>query len=351
MSCIRLEGVKNRFIRVDDFFVPEGDICAVVGPSGAGKTSMLRVIVGLASHEGRVMFDGEDIQHKKPHERRAGFVSQDLHLFPHLTIEGNLNLAMHSLKISRSKRLERIKELVELLRISHLSGRRPETFSGGEKQRAALARVLASSPRVLLLDEPFSKLDFRTARYLRQEFRTLQKRLGLTTIIVTHDILEAREMADSIWVMQDGELSSSIGSFTPENNYGENGNSFLEIPNVIDCKGCECLDNGLVQARWAGGMLLIPYEGESFTHFTIARRKILIGKEPPDGPPINRFEGRIGDVNIRDDGVIISINIDSSTLVTEVSCDSWSRMELTKGEKVHGYMRLRDLRGCRAKTA
>lgn len=346
MACIRLEGVKNRFVRVDDFFAPDGDICAVVGPSGAGKTSMLRIIAGLDPHEGRVLISDEEIHCKKPHERRAGFVSQDLHLFPHLTLEGNLYLAMHSLKIKRSKKLKRIAELIALLRLSHLSGRKPGNFSGGEKQRAALARVLASSPRVLLLDEPFSKLDFRTARYLRQEFRNLQKRLGITTIIVTHDIQEARDMADSIWVMQNGALASSIGSFTSENHHVEIDDSFLEVPNVIDCKGCECLDNGLVQTRWAGGMLLIPDEGESFTHFTVSRRKIVIGPEPPDGPPINRFKGTIGDMNIKDDGVIISINIDNSILVAEIPFDSWSSMGLSQGEMVHGYMSLRDLRGC-----
>lgn len=347
MACIRLDGVKNRFVRVDDFFVPDGDICAVVGPSGSGKTSMLRIIAGLDPCKGSVLVNDEELQYKKLHERRAGFVSQDLHLFPHLTIEGNLYLAMHVLKIKRSEKLERIIELTELLRISNLSGRKPETFSGGEKQRAALARVLASSPKVLLLDEPFSKLDFRTARYLRQEFRNLQKRLGLTTIIVTHDINEAREMADSIWVMKNGVLASSIESLTSDSNDVDKSNGFLEVPNVIDCERLEDFDNGLVQVRWAGGKLLVPYEGESFTCFTIGRRKILIGAEPPEGPPINRFTGAIGDVAVKDDGVLSSIHIDKTSLLVEVSYDSWNRMGLSQGQKVQGYMRLRDLRVCR----
>jgi ABC-type sugar transport system ATPase subunit len=346
VSCIKLEGVKNRFVRVDDFFAPEGDICAVVGPSGSGKTSMLRIIAGLASHEGCVLFDDEEIQHKKSHERMAGFVNQDLHLFPHLTLEGNLYLAMHSLRIKRSKKLERIIELKELLRISHLSGRRPDTFSGGEKQRAALARVLASSPKVLLLDEPFSKLDFRTARYLRQEFRNLQKRLGLTTIIVTHDIQEARDMADSIWVMQNGVLASSIRSFTSETPHTENGDSFLEMPNVIECETLECFDNGIVRVGWEGGDLLIPHEGEVFKRFTIGRRKILLGIEPPEGAPINRFTGTIEDMNVKDDGVLISVITGNDSLLVEMPYDSCTRMGLTQGKKVHGYMRLRDLMVC-----
>ncbi|MGD9160139.1 MAG: ATP-binding cassette domain-containing protein, partial [Desulfobacteraceae bacterium] len=313
----------------------DGDICAVVGPSGAGKTSMLRIIAGLDPHEGKVLINDQEIQQKRPYERSIGFVSQDLHLFPHLTLERNLLLAMHRSGMKRSLKSSRIRELLELLRIAHLAGRKPDTFSGGEKQRAALARVLASSPEVLLLDEPFSKLDFRTARYLRNEFRNLRKRLKLTTIIVTHDMKEATDMAETIWVMQNGSLTSSVSAFSKGDNGSGKGDTFLEIPNVIACKQLECLDNGLVQAKWAGGELLIPYEGESFTHFTVGRRKILIGTEPPEGPPINRFQGMIGDVNIKDDGVIISIKIDSSTLVAEIPCDSWNRTGLSQGEMVH----------------
>ena len=347
MARLRMEGIKSRFVRVDGFFCADAEICAVVGPSGAGKTSMLRIIAGLDKHEGSVIMDNEEIQHKKPYERRAGFVSQDLHLFPHLTLEGNLFLAMHSLRIKRSQKIDSIKELVKLLRISHLSGRRPDTFSGGEKQKAALARVLAARPAVLLLDEPFSKLDFRTARYLRQEFRNLQKKLGLTTIIVTHNIREAREMADSIWVMQNGILSSSVISFASEGNNADKNNSFLDVPNVIECKSIECFDNGLVQVEWEGGMLLIPYEGETFTRFTIGRRKVLIGADPPEGPSINRFTGMIGDVNVKDDGVLITVNTGDVNLLVEISSSSWNRTGLSRGKEVYGYMRLRDLRVCR----
>ena len=346
MSCIRLEGVINRFIRVDDFLAPEGDICAVVGPSGAGKTSMLRIIAGLASHEGRVLFDDEEIQYKKPHERRAGYVSQDLHLFPHLTLEGNLYLAMHSLKIKHPEKQENVIEITELLRISHLMSRKPDTFSGGEKQRAALARVLASSPRVLLLDEPFSKLDFRTARYLRQEFRNLQKRLGLTTIIVTHDIQEARDMADSIWVMKDGILASSIESIASENHHVNNGDTFLEMPNVIACKQIEESDIGIVQVKWAGGMLLMPDDGISFDHFIIGCRKIQVGAYPPKGPPVNRFVGSVCDVNVNDDGVLVTVKVNNTPLYVELAPDSWKSMGLTPGREIHGYMSLRDLKAC-----
>ena len=179
-------GVRNDFLQGIDLHVASGRSFAVVGPSGAGKTSLLRVIAGLAPHQGRIIVDGVEIKDCPPCRRAIGFVSQDLHLFPHLTLEGNLFLAMKPGGAGRAFRRRRAWELMDLLRITPLARRKPATFSGGEKQRAALARVLASDPKILLLDEPFSKLDFRTARYLRSEFAGLRRELGLTTVIVTH---------------------------------------------------------------------------------------------------------------------------------------------------------------------
>ena len=154
MADIRLIGVRNRFVRSGDFFVADGDTCAIVGPSGAGKTSLLRIIAGLDPHQGRILMGPTEIQTLAPHRRQIGFVSQDLHLFPHLSLEGNLDLAMHRSPLSRSQKQRQVEELLEMLRITHLRKRSPHTFSGGEKQRAALARVLASSPRLLLWMSP-----------------------------------------------------------------------------------------------------------------------------------------------------------------------------------------------------
>jgi ABC-type sugar transport system ATPase subunit len=175
VADLHLKAVSNPFIHNIDMHASDGEMLAVVGPSGAGKTSLLRVIAGLADHDGLVLIDQKNVSRTPPDRRSVGYVSQDLHLFPHLTLEGNLFLAMERLKWTKSRKRSRVTELIDLLRIGHLSGRKPATFSGGEKQRAALARVLASNPKILLLDEPFSKLDFRTARYLRSEFRDLQK--------------------------------------------------------------------------------------------------------------------------------------------------------------------------------
>ena len=346
MASIRLTGVRNRFVCPGEFYVEDGDICAVVGPSGAGKTSMLRIIAGLDRHEGKVLIDDQEIQDKEPHRRAIGFVSQDLHLFPHLTLEGNIYLGMKRSKMSRPVKLNHIRKLTDLLRISHLAGRKPDTFSGGEKQRTALARVLASSPRVLLLDEPFSKLDFRTARYLRKEFSNLRKQLKLTTIIVTHNMKEAAEMADTIWVMQNGSITSSVTALKTLCNGQCSPDSFLETPNVLPCEFCENCNNGLVKVKWEGGTLMIPDEGKTFSRFMVGRREIDISTGVPKGPPVNRFTGIIGDIGINNDWVLVSVKIGSAVIYVEISSEEFRDMKLEAGRKINGYIKLRNLKAC-----
>ena len=338
--------VGNRFVRSCDFFVADGDTCAIVGPSGAGKTSLLRIIAGLAPHEGRILMDQVEIQTLAPHRRQIGFVSQDLHLFPHLSLEDNLYLAMHRSHLSRSQKRRQAQELVEMLRITHLCGRKPDTFSGGEKQRAALARVLASSPRLLLLDEPFSKLDFRTARYLREEFKNLRKRIGLTTILVTHDMDEAGDLAKTLWVMRHGSLTAASSSVTPGEDNPHPAEHFLETPNVLNCQTVGVLKHGLIEAKWAGGVLLIPDEGAPFSHFTVGPGEIQIGIDPPQGPPINRFMGVVREVKNGDDAALITLDVNGVTVRVETSPGKWRCLGLSPGDKVHGFIRLRALRTC-----
>ncbi|MBN1847853.1 MAG: ATP-binding cassette domain-containing protein [Deltaproteobacteria bacterium] len=345
MAALEMIGVKNRFVCPGHFHVDDGDICAIVGPSGSGKTSLLRILVGLDAHEGRVLVDQEEIQMLAPHRRAIGFVSQDLHLFPHLTLEGNLFLAMQRSNLSRSQKHRKARELMGLLRITHLSGRKPGTFSGGEKQRVALARVLASSPRILLLDEPFSKLDFRTVRYLREEFKALQKEVGLTTILVTHDLEEAGDLAKTIWVMRSGSLTASSTPLTLEGDDQNHVDTFLETPNVLSCRILKVFRNGLVQAKWAGGIILIPDEGEPFSHFTIGPGAIEIGMSPPRGPRINRFKGVVGEVETGDDAALVTLDVNRVNVRVEVSREKWHQLGLSPGQKVHGYFRLRALKG------
>ena len=206
MPAIELQEVRNPVLGGVDLVVEEGEIFVLLGPSGAGKTSLLNVLAGLMPYEGRVFFQGRLMNGSPPQKRRVGYLFQDLLLFPHLTVGGNLQLAMTGQEGDRQSRLRRQAELLELLGIPHLARRWPGSLSGGERQRVALARSLAAQPRLLLLDEPFNSLDYGIARHLRAEFKHLQRKLGLTTLLVTHNLEEAREMADRLAILRQGRL-------------------------------------------------------------------------------------------------------------------------------------------------
>ncbi|GAB6906173.1 sulfate/thiosulfate transporter subunit; ATP-binding component of ABC superfamily (fragment) [Desulfosarcina cetonica] len=206
MTAIRLEKVCVRGLREIDLTVADGELFVLLGPSGAGKSTLLQVIAGLLAYQGRVFFDATCIDRLPPHRRRVGYLFQDLLLFPHLTVRQNLKIALTHLKLDRRTRKARIDELLERFGIARLAGRYPIQMSGGEKQRAALARAIATEPRILLLDEPFSSLDTDHARRLRTELKNHQRHLGITTVFVTHNWEEARQLADRMGKIHQGRL-------------------------------------------------------------------------------------------------------------------------------------------------
>jgi ABC-type sugar transport system ATPase subunit len=206
MTDIRLEKICTRVLQDIELTVSEGELFVLLGLSGAGKSTLLQAIAGLLDYQGRIFFNSRCIDRLPPYQRRVGYLFQDLLLFPHLTIQKNLLLAMTHLKSNRHARQQKARELLELFGIAHLADRLPGQASGGEKQRAALARAIATEPHILLLDEPFSSLDEGTAAHLRAELKKHQRHFKITTIFVTHHWSEARELADRIGVIRQGRL-------------------------------------------------------------------------------------------------------------------------------------------------
>jgi len=187
--------------------IAEAEYFCLLGPTGSGKTMLIECIAGLNQPQtGCVLLGGRDITSLRPELREISYVPQDYALFPHLTVEGNIGAPCRVRRWPRSSVAQRVKELADLLHITHLLGRHPQNLSGGEKQRVALARALAVMPRLLLLDEPFSALDQQTRSRLRPEMKLLQERLRVTTVHVTHDFEEAALMAARIGVMEAGHL-------------------------------------------------------------------------------------------------------------------------------------------------
>jgi osmoprotectant transport system ATP-binding protein len=192
--------------------VVEGELVVLLGGSGSGKTTTLKMVNRLLEPtSGRVLIEGQDVGAMQPYElrRRIGYVFQRVGLFPHMTVGENVGITLTLLGWARDRTAARVHELLELVELDPMlvRDRRPDELSGGEQQRVGVARALAASPRLMLLDEPFGALDPLTRDRLQQSFLRIRRRLGLTAIFVTHDMVEALLVGDRIAVMHEGRLA------------------------------------------------------------------------------------------------------------------------------------------------
>jgi len=207
------------------FTVPAGGVAALLGPSGCGKSTMLRVIAGLIQPaHGSVWLGGRDLSAVPARERRIGMVFQSYALFPHMSVRENVAYGLSSQQLSRDERQGRVSEMLNLVQMGHLADRMPRELSGGQQQRVAVARALAMRPTAILLDEPFAALDRALRADLQAEFVTMQRKLGITAILVTHDQEEAQAVADTLIVMNKGSVEQ-IG--TPAELYDRPNTPFV----------------------------------------------------------------------------------------------------------------------------
>lgn len=270
MTYLTLDGLAKRYGElnvVEDISlnIERGEFVSLLGPSGCGKTTTLQMVAGFAEPtRGRIFLEGRDITQTRPEKRGMGIVFQSYALFPHMSVAANVGFGLEMQRMARGDRTRRIAETLELVRLDGLGERYPRELSGGQRQRVAIARALAIRPNVLLLDEPMSNLDAKLREEMHVELRFIQKRLGITTILVTHDQIEAMTMSDRIAVMHGGRIVQVSTPFEayehPESAFAS---SFLGKTNCIPARitgrqqYCCHVQMGEVSAR-------IPHESRPY---------------------------------------------------------------------------------------
>jgi ABC-type Fe3+/spermidine/putrescine transport system ATPase subunit len=257
-----LNGIAKRYggttaVGPIDLEVHRGEFLTLLGPSGCGKTTTLQIIAGLVgASAGQVRLEGREMTGVAPSKRDMGVVFQNYALFPHKTVYDNVGFGLRMRKMPREQIRERVRRMLETVGLPGVEERMPEQLSGGQRQRVALARALVIEPKVLLLDEPLSNLDAMLRKRMRHEIRELQKRLGITTIFVTHDQDEAFEMSDRVALLNQGRVEQ-IGS--PEDLYDSPATrfvaEFIGDANLVEGRVVEVQDSGEVRLRVAGADL------------------------------------------------------------------------------------------------
>ncbi len=345
MPRLELKNVTNYALRDINLAVEDEEVLALVGPNGAGKSTVLNVLAGLTQYKGEVLVDGKKIDRVPPHKRGIGYLFQDLALFPHLTVAGNIAYGLKVQGYDKDVIEGRVKELTDALHIGRLKDRRPSLLSGGEKQRVAIARAVAPFQKVLLLDEPTASLDVQSAKYLRVELRALLKRLKITSVFVIHDLRGAEEIADRIAIMHKGAIEQiarpSDILFHPATDVVS---EFVGMPNILKCDEYRVLSSGLVEIATGDLKMVLPYEGDKIGKIAISPYDIYISNTKPPGPTLNRYRGSVAEIVRFHSLVRVKVSIGRTRLVAEVPENVFDDMDLKEGSNVHVVIKLRRLR-------
>jgi putrescine transport system ATP-binding protein len=316
---VRFERVSKRFgalTAVDrlDLDIAQAEFFALLGPSGCGKTTLLRLLAGFETpDEGRILLDGEDIAAVPPHRRPVNMMFQSYALFPHLTVEGNIGFGLRQENVGRGERAERVAEMLALVKLQGFGKRRVGQLSGGQRQRVALARSLIKRPRVLLLDEPLAALDKKLRGETQFELMELQRRLGTSFVIVTHDQEEAMIVSDRIAVMREGRVAQ-VGR--PADIYEHPGSRWVAdfVGEVTLIEG-RISEEGVLQST-LGPLRVTPGDAVGDKRWLALRpEKLRMSAEKPAADGHNALSGTVAEVGYRGDVTLYKVRLADRTLM------------------------------------
>jgi len=325
MSSIRVENLSQNYsgvLALDQISleIKEGEFYALLGPSGSGKSTLLRLIAGFEPPAtGKVWIDEEEVTSLPPEKRNVGMVFQNYALFPHLSVFGNVAYGLRARGVGRAEISERVGEALEMVELAEFDNRQVHSLSGGQQQRVALARAIAPHPRVLLMDEPLSNLDARLRLQTRKQISDLQRRLGMTTVYVTHDQSEALALADRLGVLLGGRLRDEG---TPLEVYGNARDlevaQFLGELNMVPCT---------LKDRGSGLSARINFLGQEIEVSIPEKRErtvdenspLVAGIRPeafgPEGFFTHRGEGEIVDIQFEGEAWRLEVSSSGERLI------------------------------------
>ncbi|MCK4936367.1 MAG: ABC transporter ATP-binding protein [Elusimicrobiales bacterium] len=341
---IKTKNLSNFILKNVNLDIKDGEIFALLGPNGAGKTTLLNTISGLSPYYGNIFFNGSSINDLPAEKRGAGYLFQEICLFPHMTVLENTAYPLKT-KMDKTIANEKATEILKSMNLLKFANLYPGRLSGGEKQKIAIARALSAKPRILLLDEPFKSIDINTAAHLREELKNLLKKLKVTAIYVTHSFSHAEEMADRSGILIDGKLLHTGAKhemfFKSHKNEVSN---FIGSPNILNIDSLKTLDSGLCEAQCGDIKIVLPPSGGTMGKLAILSKDIGIAPRNESSTKFNQFEGNIIDISEKDFHFKIKIAAGKNILFSEISKPVFDNFKIKTGNKINVTLNLNNIR-------
>jgi iron(III) transport system ATP-binding protein len=328
---------KNIVLRDINLLIEPGEFFALLGPSGSGKSTLLRLIAGFnPAISGRLLIDGVDVSNVPPWSRNVGMVFQNYALWPHMTVRENVAFGLEERRLPKNVIAEKVRAALALVNLGDYADRRPSQLSGGQQQRVALARTIAVEPQVLLLDEPLSNLDAKLRVQMRNELKALQRKLGITTIFVTHDQEEALTTADRIAVMDEGviqQIGTPMDLFdNPANRFVAN---FVGSINLLrgrvgsDAEGRAIFDSAVLGRITLSGVTLLSGEAD----MAVRPHSLALAASPEDSRHL-WLEGTVAEREFLGEFVRYVVNVQDVALIADETHHVGQRV-YEPGARVH----------------